>query len=802
MRTKKSQKKKKNGTQTPKRDSKIDVKGTIISSDETELTAKGRKSEKEKSNEKKRKIKQLELQEEEKEKEGQDLHFKKKKETIENGIPHELKKETRSFMHLLNANEFYEPYAIKRMALNSDETLLAVAHINSDIEIWKTPKALDHPKKSKITESMMNTQWTLIKRIPAKKNTSVESIVWVKTKCLDRLFTAGMHGYITEWDLDTLLPKNTSGVYGGAIWSLAVHNKTLAAACEDGNIRLYNLDLMLKQSFGPSKAETVPKVAKLSHCDGHRLMAICFNNDGSLIYCGGLTGVYCFEVKNGELRFKITLSSSICMSLCYLKDNTLIVGDSSGQTMFCDGTFGTIHSLHKQHLADILQIVPSRDESKVFVAGVDPKISMFQKGTKANQWVHTHGKNPHNHDVFALALFDDSFVLSGGIDARISFTDISDYYNREETRTQLYGLIPANNIAYARNIELPNGQEERFLFLSDNRNVISVFQLPSKPRVVNEQPSNGEPKYDKEVPSNNEDSAQSLLSQLLTASKGGWILSSFSISPDGKSVCCCGADFAIIFKLSFTMDENDNVQLNVIDKYDMKAMDVVPGLHCAFINNQVVVIASRTNNTLQLFNIDKKQLIRNYIMKSLDDSGSQSSYFANSVHSLCANDKYVIVARGYEILVYDVMSNDLSPYWSISLVSSTDSVVYKVDFLTHEPSSFYTLSTHNKVTLYRLPDKSIIQDVIVKRKNEKELRGGVRALVQGETALHAYSNYAMFELEDQSFYQHEKGISQQDEYLIMSVLPLSKQEYVQLRFDYLQFYLSLIGVVYRKRYGT
>lgn len=80
---------------------------------------------------------------------------------------------------------------------------------------------------------------------------SVEALVWTKD---GRLFSAGHHATITEWDLIHLRPKVSVDSFGGAVWSLALNDSctTLAAACEDGCVRLFEIqdgNLVYKKSL-------------------------------------------------------------------------------------------------------------------------------------------------------------------------------------------------------------------------------------------------------------------------------------------------------------------------------------------------------------------------------------------------------------------------------------------------------------------------------------------------------------------------------------------------------------------------
>ena len=57
-----------------------------------------------------------------------------------------------------------------------------------------------------------------------------------------RLFSCGLHGLVTEWDLGRLSPAASYDSHGGAAWSLALHDgtSTLAVGCEDGGTTLYD----------------------------------------------------------------------------------------------------------------------------------------------------------------------------------------------------------------------------------------------------------------------------------------------------------------------------------------------------------------------------------------------------------------------------------------------------------------------------------------------------------------------------------------------------------------------------------
>lgn len=53
--------------------------------------------------------------------------------------------------------------------------------------------------------------------IPGRKGRSTDALCWVG----ERLFSAGLSGDITEYDLDSLRPKSSASAYGGPVWAIS-----------------------------------------------------------------------------------------------------------------------------------------------------------------------------------------------------------------------------------------------------------------------------------------------------------------------------------------------------------------------------------------------------------------------------------------------------------------------------------------------------------------------------------------------------------------------------------------------------
>lgn len=57
--------------------------------------------------------------------------------------------------------------------------------------------------------------------IPGQDGRAVEALCWVG----QRLFSAGLNGEITEYDLENLRPKYTVEAYGGPIWTISSNSQ-------------------------------------------------------------------------------------------------------------------------------------------------------------------------------------------------------------------------------------------------------------------------------------------------------------------------------------------------------------------------------------------------------------------------------------------------------------------------------------------------------------------------------------------------------------------------------------------------
>ena len=126
----------------------------------------------------------------------------------------------------------WSPTAITALAATADGTVVAAARESGSLEIWNTEHwqcikvARDQSPLVKLA-CLAPTVYTRIhfpQRIPGRKHAALSSLAWTQERSSGRwrLFSGGLDGLLTEWDLGALRPGPISDSFGGAVWSLAV----------------------------------------------------------------------------------------------------------------------------------------------------------------------------------------------------------------------------------------------------------------------------------------------------------------------------------------------------------------------------------------------------------------------------------------------------------------------------------------------------------------------------------------------------------------------------------------------------
>jgi WD40 repeat protein len=276
-----------------------------------------------------------------------------------------------------------------------------------------------------------------------------------------RLFGASLTGDIVELDILRLRIKHSCQSHGGAVWAMEANpaNPTiLAAACEDGRVRIFTIKetgVIFARSCEGTK-------------HGERLLSLCWHREGEVLFCGGADSqIRCVAAKSGGTLFIMTVENygqehTLVWSVRVLSDFTVISGDSLGHVQIWDGGIGTLQQSFAMHEADVLSIQVSSDEQRIYATGIDSKIVQFARvsaessstsssstvsvsamGQNSNKWVASRSRRYHTHDLLSLAVVKDSegteLLVGGGVDTQLSYMKTKDF---GEPKGKVHKFLP------------------------------------------------------------------------------------------------------------------------------------------------------------------------------------------------------------------------------------------------------------------------------------------------------------------------------------------------------------------------
>ncbi|KAK9517314.1 hypothetical protein VZT92_025197 [Zoarces viviparus] len=293
----------------------------------------------------------------------------------------------------------YMPTAIRAMAFNSRTERLAVARTDGALEIFNFA---DNYFQEKV--------------IPGQDGRAVEALCWVGR----RLFSGGLNGEITEYDLENLRPRYTVEAYGGPIWTISGKGTLLAVGCEDGTVKMFEI---LEQRIQFQR--------NLDRQKG-RIISLSWHPSGSLIAAGMMDMIRIFDAETGRATHRLLVERGVgapkskgvvVWSVVFLSDHTIISSDSAGKVQIWDGLTGTLVRTHLVTKWDVLALSVSQDESSLIAGTSEGTVVQFQfisstVDRQEKDWVRTRTFKNHSHDVRAL-VHTDTAVVSGGMDTQL-----------------------------------------------------------------------------------------------------------------------------------------------------------------------------------------------------------------------------------------------------------------------------------------------------------------------------------------------------------------------------------------------
>uniref|UniRef100_W5LKC1 UTP4 small subunit processome component n=1 Tax=Astyanax mexicanus TaxID=7994 RepID=W5LKC1_ASTMX len=294
----------------------------------------------------------------------------------------------------------YMPSAIRALAFQPQREKIAVARTSGSVEIFN---CADRFFQEKI--------------IPGREQAATEALAWVG----DRLFSAGLNGVISEYDLENQKVKYTIDAFGGPIWTIASNQQGthLAVGCEDGTVKLFEVC--------EGKIQFEKNLAKQKG----RILSLSWHPSGSRIVAGMMDMIRVFNTETGQSVHRLLVERGIGASrsvecvvwgVVYLSDGTIISGDSSGKVKIWDDLTGTLIKSHQVTKWDVLALSVSQDETSVVAGTSEGTVVQFQflsvvLGQEDKEWVQTRIFKNHTHDVRTVLELGTA-VVSGGMDTQ------------------------------------------------------------------------------------------------------------------------------------------------------------------------------------------------------------------------------------------------------------------------------------------------------------------------------------------------------------------------------------------------
>lgn len=233
-----------------------------------------------------------------------------------------------------------------------------------------------------------------------------------------RLFSAGLHGEVAEWDLSSMVVRNAADAAGGAVWAICALRHNLLVASEDGSVRAFTVGAGVDEIFqskrivvGPTRCLSIAAFGKDNFFVG--------SNDGKITK-------WSLSTSTCEARMLVEKSGqeeTFIWSLVCLGDHGIASGDSLGVVTIWDPVMCVVLHRFVHHQADVLTLSTSMDGNVLISAGIDGAISTYCRLSNSDQWFFRNSDAGHTHDIRATALDiaanGRKQILSGSISGQL-----------------------------------------------------------------------------------------------------------------------------------------------------------------------------------------------------------------------------------------------------------------------------------------------------------------------------------------------------------------------------------------------
>jgi hypothetical protein len=272
---------------------------------------------------------------------------------------------------------------------------------------------------------------------------SIESAVLlddctVLGSCLD-----GSLFFLRPGDITPFITISSLG--GGSVWGVSVLNGNLALACEDGSLRICNLE----------NHEITLRKTSIRHSS--RLLSCAISPDGLFIACGSSDGqVRIYKTSSGNCfkQLKVPHPSGSsgnvsvwCVHWIETQDEVWIAsGDSLGQTTIWNSAFELANATcFRAHLADVLSL--SSYNGHLYASGIDNRTTQFILAKNANGgkiWTKAFSRRIASHDVKSMAVYQEKYLLTASSDGVLRSSSLVNIQSKEHDH--FYSALPSSCI--------------------------------------------------------------------------------------------------------------------------------------------------------------------------------------------------------------------------------------------------------------------------------------------------------------------------------------------------------------------
>lgn len=346
----------------------------------------------------------------------------------------------------------WTPSAVQALAFDADAQRLCVARGNGDLEVWSVAR-----------------KWLCVARLPGSSDLGPAEAVLFSTSS-KAVLTAGLAGQVQLHDLrSSLTVVASTDSLGGPVWALCAlvgeHAGQFAVGCEDGSVRVFTDDMSLDY------------VRTLASSASKRVVSLAVNNSGEILASGSIdASIRLWSLSTGRMVQRISVENfagnpaTRVWSLAFPDNQTIVSGDSKGNTQFWDVGTGTLLCGFQEHEADVLTVCASTDGKSAFAAGVDNKVAMFRRLGGQQKWVFHSKRRPHTHDVLASALAG-RFMVTGGVDSQLCVYD--------PFRFDITHPVKLSGFPHARVVDMAEKSKPRRLLVR-HATTLDVWQIDSE----------------------------------------------------------------------------------------------------------------------------------------------------------------------------------------------------------------------------------------------------------------------------------------------------------------------------------